>query len=641
MKCPHCSGEDNYDNSSINHKYKHKDCNKYFKVCPTCNTFYSESIEQNVNNNQHQIKVDNLFDVDYCRVCKMSWIPDFPTSWTRSITNISWMYELLTDLSSIAEESITAENLFKIQSSNNGVIFNPLRARARGIEEYINGAGKRRMGEYLSYFINGQIIKKDIIDDSIIRGFTKFGEEFISSKNKVEMIAYFISSFSNMKLNNGYQRPQKNSVYKYFKIRFLENLLEIANYNKIRGKLTSKYDFGLSLLARDKDQFESYVLYYLDNFDDEGLKVLFFNENNLELQRAVIGTFINVFISLGLILESDTKYQITNLGINILNYLKDRPGLWYEEILEIAKNEDDTIELISEILVWRLFKNNILNEDDTTLRFQDLEIKLSNKFSLNFSEYEDIHYNLYYDEPMFKKEVIRSTQILDEMLQIIGNDDISFEEIKEYCESLPILWHRGIYDIVNIHEETVLNLVDNFKDDTFRLSLQSGQRWHEKTRQLIKDSGLNCGDYKDNPVFSSIIIDKLNINLPGGTSYNPDMLIYEKGFGTKDCILVDAKDQNSINSEVHKLIGYNRYASDSRVDSYCIISLRGTLPQTTKTRIMDNVAEFNRITIIEEKALEIISEMNCNTDGIIDLIIPQDGFKHLNPKNIREYFENI
>ena len=135
-------------------------------------------------------------------------------------------------------------------------------------------------------------------------------------------------------------------------------------------------------------------------------------------------------------------------------------------------------------------------------------------------------------------------------------------------------------------------------------------------------------------MFENIIIDKLTLDLPGGTIYNPDMIIFDERVGKNGCILVDAKDENSINAEVHKLKGYNLYCSDDRVDSFCIIALRGKLPERTKRNIEQYKDDFNKIVIIEEKALEKLKEQGKGHNEVFELISLDDGFKLITDSNV-------
>lgn|GEM_PF-3944949 len=630
MKCPYCGGTDHFNNSNLNHKFKHLDCNKYFKICPICETRYTD--QDIYIHEPHVIRVANLFEIDICNNCEEAWLPDFPTSWTRSLTNVSKIYELLNDLSKISEKFITSNNLFAIQRTRNGVIYNPLRARARGIHEYINGSGKRRMKEYIGYFLNAQILKTENTDDEFIYTLTKFGDEFESFRNQTEFIAFIIASFSNIKLNNGYQKPAKNSVYRLFQIRFMENLLDIAQIRSSENKLTSKYDFGIAVLARDRQQFTSLTLKYASDFADDGLKQLFFKDENQELQRAVISTFVNVFISLGLLIKVNGKYKITDLGTDILLYLKSRPALWYENLIA-SDNDDYEIELAAKILLWRLVKHNLLNENDLTLSLLELEEKLSSDlneiFDIPLESTKDLHFNIYYDEPLYDSKITVTAQILFRMKEYIRNTQITYEDLKESCEYLPVLWFYDIYDIVIRHKDFILEVIDRFDDESFKQSLQSGQNWHNTTKKLLNELNLTCIDYKDSPLFNNLIIKKLNLSLPGGTIYNPDMLILEEGFGPRNCILVDSKDAKSINSEVPKLMGYNLYASHHRVNTYCIIVLRGKLPIITEQRIKQNSSEFDRITIIEEEALNQLVSRQLSKEEILHILVPDNGFKHL------------
>lgn len=97
--------------------------------------------------------------------------------------------------------------------------------------------------------------------------------------------------------------------------------------------------------------------------------------------------------------------------------------------------------------------------------------------------------------------------------------------------------------------------------------------------------------------------------LSGSSLHNPDLLINKSGFGTNNCILVDAKDPN--------------------VNSYSIITLRGELLSTVKRRSNSALDEFDRVCILEEKALEMLLPSKQPVDKILDFILPLNGFKHI------------
>src|SRR5690554_3774632 len=92
--CPYCKGTDHFDNSNLTHKYRHS-CNKHFKLCPFCQTKYATDNPYSLNDVE---VVENIFTITSCQVCNRSWLPDFPTSWTRSFTNLSKVYEFISDI---------------------------------------------------------------------------------------------------------------------------------------------------------------------------------------------------------------------------------------------------------------------------------------------------------------------------------------------------------------------------------------------------------------------------------------------------------------------------------------------------------------------------------------------------------------
>lgn len=623
MKCPYCGGEEHFDNSSINHKIKHNDCNKYFKVCSFCSTKYIEDGNNYVDTNA--IRVDNLFDADYCIKCGREWLPDFPTSWLRSLTNIGKIYDVINDCTRINSGEIRKETLLELQRSHNGVTFNKERAKARGAENYITGALERRMADYILVLRNMQVlINANKGKDNASFELSRFGEGFATSDNTYEIFAYYITACCNIKINNGFQKTSKSSVYSYFKIRYIENILNGCNEKRKNGSLTSIEDFGVTLLSRNEEEFKSRALEYIKLFNRKGLQDKFFNATNKELNRSVKGAFVNILVSLGVLKKVGDLYDMTAIGGQVLVLLNKFPAIWYEDISDNQSIEEN-IERVAYIISWRLLKNNLLDQSASSLKIKDIE-KYIVKFIPNISQCEDIHFNLLYDEPLRKNDEQITYRVIHYMSSIIFCS-VSEDALYELCQELPYVLFTKIYKIVSDNKNLLEPIIENIDSDTFRQNTQSGKRWHDKVRNSFVKIGIDTKDYREEPLFERIIIDRLDLNLPGGTVYNPDILLFDSSYGKRGCILVDAKDENSINAEVHKLMGYNTYSSDPRVNTYCIIALRGKLPDRTKTRILNNVKEFDKIVIIEEKALDLLVEKKVSKKRALQILYPNDGFK--------------
>lgn len=631
MLCPYCNGSSDFKNNSLSHKYRHS-CNHYFKVCSFCHTIFSAVTSNKLTNCRN---VENIFDIDICPICNRSWLPDFPTSWTRSFTNINKIYEVINDIYQNQQKNITPDLLLQIQSSHNGVIFNRERAKQRGIEQYLAGAGQRRMNEYLNVLRNMLILKSNDFNGTINHEFTKFGEELASSNDPKDILTYLILSFINIKINNGYQKPIKTSCYSYFKIRFIHNILKIINHLNQKKQGATKYQIGLAILVRNEEQFNTHCLTYINKFTSNIIKEMFFKDES-ELNRALVSTFLNVLESMSIIKNNNNEYFITKMGTEILTFLDRRPAIWYEDLESYSKySGEDINKLFSYILLWRMIKNGLLNSLDLSIPVSELDKIVQNITKKKLESIDDIHLNLYYDEPLYNSFYNYSekiTSIMSTYLQ--SNLNLSQEEIKEFCSLLHIVWYDELSSITSKYRDVILNKFENSTKDTFRLNLQSGRKWHDKTKSLLEKLGLNVVHYKDYPCYSNITIPKLKLMLPGGTLHNPDLLIKEKTFGPLGCILVDAKDQKSINSEIPKLIGYNLYSKDYNVNSYTIIALKGKLPSSTKLRIESFKNEFDRITIIEEEALECLVTKNLSKKDILRFLLPFNGYKHITVKDI-------
>lgn len=628
MKCPYCNTDSSFNNSNLSHKYKHS-CNKYFKLCPICGTKY---VLKNPLEQDGCKVVENIFDIDYCKECNRAWLPDFPTSWTRSFTNLDKIYEVIQDIFNNEQKSINADNLFNIQRSHYGVIYNPSRAKLRGIEAYIAGSGRRRMLEYFNVLKNMGILRiKNIVRGTINHEFTRFGDEIVSNNNPKHLLTCFIIAYLNIKLNNGFQRKQINSCYRYFKIRFTHNLLKTVKYVNEKGEGASKYQIGLSFLARDESQFRDYCLKYIDTYSSNMIKKLLF-EDESELNRAVTSTFINVFESMGVLICENNTYYLSKLGEGLLTLSESRPALWFEDLeMHCDKTGEDINEVFAKLILWRLVINNIVEEIDINININTLDQLVENIIGIPINKIRDIHINIYYDEPMYKDTFNHTFKILNFIKDYLKEGmNISTDEIKEMCSLLMFTWYSDIYSIIENEEKDIVEGFVNSAADIFKSNMQSGRVWHEKTKQIFNELGLLTVDYKGNTLFADLTIKKLNLMLSGGTIHNPDLLILEEGYGPQNCILVDAKDQNSINAEIPKLMGYNLYSKHPCVDTYTIIPLRGQLPQITRNRIETSIEEFDRITIIEEKALEKLLSKGITRQEILNLIVPKNGYKLIN-----------
>lgn len=598
MKCPYCNSIGSFDNSNLNHIFKHNDkkCDNYFKYCYICDTYYVDRSVDIIDENI--ILVKNIFDVDKCLICD-NWLPDFPTSWIRSFTNVNKIGEVIDDIFRLDTENINSDDLMHIQRTHNGVIFNRSRATSRGIEQYIQGSVKRRMNEYISFLLTSGVLKKN--EGRIT--FTKFGLEFHSKDNSVKLNSLYTMLFLNMKMSNIYQRNSSNSVYKYFEIHYISNILEILDYKRSKNLKANIYDFGVSLLVRNKSQFNEYSLTYSDK-GQEFLKEVFFNEDNLELKRGVISTFINCLVHLKLINQFDKEYSISKLGSEILHFIRKRPTIWVKDL-----------DIHSRILVWRLFKNNLISSDNLKIEISEIVNEVIDKINFNLNDIDDIQLNAYYDENSSYWNTNQKNTVIHYILlnYLVGFSEIELEDL---FETLNLIWLNDIIEI----QTKYADLFDNSAP-----ILQSGLKWHLKVLENLRKLGFTANNYKDIPIFSDIEIPSLKIFLPGSTIYNPDILLRYVINSEDKYVLVDAKDSNSLNSEVPKLFGYNLYAT--HVSTFCIIAVNGVITETTFKRIEENKSFFDRLTIIDSYSLENLVASNLETAEIFELLEPKGELK--------------
>ncbi len=565
-------------------------------------------------------------------VCHQAWLPDFPTSWTRSFTNIDKIYEVLQDIFKNEQKLIDADTLMRIQRSHNGVVFNPDRAKLRGVEKYWSGSGLRRMNEYINVLRNMSFLKKDNLND-VKHEITYLGNQLATSESEKDMFVYFVLGFINIKINNGYQQPTKKSLYQHFKIRFLHNLLHIINYvHSNYGVGASKYQIGLSFLARNDEEYERKVKEYINNYSSEVLKDTFF-QDEAELNRAVVSTFLNVLGSLGVVTKRGDEYFLSDFGDELLQFLNQRPAIWYEDLEEyIADSGRDPNYIFAKLMIWRLVQNNLLDEEKVDFDLQEINYIISE--ITGREDIKDIHINLFYDEPLYKDSLRNTEDVINYLLSNTSN--IDKDEVIELTLILQSVWYEQLADIFDLHKDEIMPFIQESDKSLFQKNQQSGRKWHDEALGYFKELGFHIQNYSDNPVFSDIDIDQLKIMLPGGTTHNPDMLINDENFGPEDCILVDAKDQNSINNELPKLFGYNMYSKDPRVDNFTIIALKGSLPESTKIRLDSYKAQFDRITIVEEKALKKLSSSRLSKDEILSLLTPNHEVKVISEDDLNQ-----
>lgn len=637
MKCPYCNEEGVFDNSNLNHKFKHNGCthSKYFKVCPSCRTVIAERVVGRYDWSSDVVLADDIFTVDVCPVCKSSWLPDFPTSWTRSITNLEKAIEVIDDVYKL--RNIDNDSLLEVQRSHNGIVFNRYRAATRGVNEYLNGAHKRRMSEYLSFLKIAQVLKEDYIDGKKVTSLSSFGELFSQADDSLSQIAFIITMLINIKMTNMYQPLGKESVYRLFNIRFFENILEILIVNEGMNKRTTIYDFGLAVLARNKEQFEKYSIGYSNKFNESGLEAVFFNSSNKELNRAVKSTFISYALSLGLVEKNDNHYSITNFGKAIRVFMKSRPVIWLDQN---ATDKEAEFELASSILIWRLYKNGLLPVSDIVGGIEPHQRFIERARGISLNQQEDIHFNIQYDE--FQSRTNENfTKLILERVKANLADGYDSDEIQGLSDKLAMLWYNQVLELCFAHRTYLDEILNNDLVFSLKSRLQVGMRWHLKVKEMLRNCGLSPQDYKANPKFSGLNIPDLGLYLPGKNIHNPDILA---NFTTNDgskCVLVDAKDEVSINNEVPKLLGYNLYCSHCEIDSFCIIALRGYLPRRTKDRILESKESFDRIVIIDEDSLEKLSIAGLTHDEILSAIRPNDVFSHVDNQYLSslEFFQ--
>lgn len=617
MKCPYCEGEDNFDNSNIKHKYLHKTetCRGYFKVCPVCETKYVVNNKEVLDKDAYA--VSNLYEIDYCINCKTEWLPDFSTSWIRSLTNIEKIYEVMNDCDKIEEGKISRNILISVQRAHNGVLFNRERALKVGFDVYLNGAGLRRMQEYLVALKSFQFLN----DEGNATKFTELGKELLSTKNVYEMYACFISAMCGIKVSNRYLKRRNNSGYSYYQTRYVENVLRMCRYNKEKQLDTYIEDIGIALLARNEEDFFENAMKYSGTFNRSGLQERFFGESTSELFR-VRGALINIMISIGLLDRKHQKYLLTPIGEDVCKIYEKYPGIWYTNLKE---NE---VEKAAYLMVWRLLSNEFVDENCLLISKDDLQKYINEHLMIDVDTCIDVDFNIYYDIPEENDNLIQL------VYEFINNNLMSIEqELFEKMSNLLLMKnYKRMLDIVYSHKEIIDVRYDVMSRCLVGQAIQSGSEWHKKTYDLFKKIGTNIYNYQENPIYNHLLIPELQIYLPGGTNYNPDMI-----WNTRQDknILIDAKDANSISQEITKLLGYNIYSHYKDVDSYCIIVLRGNMPQRALERIMDNVDMFDRICIVEENALERMVDSNVSEEKLCELILPISGFKYVTMQDVR------
>lgn len=636
MNCPYCNNSKDLDNSNLTHKFSDKSgCKKYFKVCNFCNTIFvnkhqiSSSITTNINIGYTIKPVNNILNLNKCPSCNKSWLPDFPMSWLRSITNLDKLYELVHDINKNEDYGVENGDLLNIQKRHYGVKFNKDRADNIGYDKYIQGSLIRRMSEYINQLRIMGIIHLNSKGKYIL---TDIGHNLVKSirhDNNAELISYSVLGYINIKINNGYQKNNSNSCYQYFKIRFIENILKSIDFvYREHSKMASKYQIGLSVLCRDESEFKSYCLKNIIEKSPQNIKSFMF-AGEKELDRAVVSGFLNIFISLNLIEKKKDLYGLTPFGLSILNFLEEHPAIWYSDLIsnnyESYESKNDRF---ANIILWRLINNNLLTPNDLNIDIEILNKEIA-PFMKNKKQIKDIHLNLFYDEPIYNISIINNTYKILTLIKSKLKTDIELDILESKCKELNTVWINELTILVN--NNISAEFIKNFSEKS---TFKTGEKWENTTKFYFKKLGLDIDFYKVNPVFSNLKISTLNIFLPGGTLYNPDLLIKERINNQSKYILIDSKGASSIINELHKLKGYNLYASHEEVDSYAVIPLNGTLSQTSKKTILKEKDSFNRICIIEKKAIELLITKNLTKSKILEIILPLNGFKHITANDI-------
>ena len=450
LKCNKC-GNRRLTNPSTNYTYYCDKDRLYFKVCPFCNG---------------RIEDKDICDCPHCG----EWLPNFPTSWVRSATNIYILRKVAEFISVFLNGNCTDSDLSRVLTRENLVTVSQKRLE-NNREEYWKGGPQRRASEYavnLRYL--GFASKK-----SYKTYLNYFGNVFTKVETKLDFNSCCIRSFLRLKLGNVHD---SKGTYSQYRIRPLFLILKLIGDLEKSKKVAYLENIALAVMCRDEEDDYSKALNYSKEYDRQFIYDTFFSKGK-EYKRVVLGVFVHWLEQIGLINKKSStnlvELSLTPVGKEILDTYRKidiLSGYNKDEIVENIEKSVDGVPIID-------FEYDVLNSENRKYVYK--KTGKTEKYYLN----------------AYNKLLLSE---LDKIKKIV----VSFSSKKE----------RELLELK----------VSKISEETQR----TGQKWESYVYDCFDKLSLKPLWYRYERTFASVILpDEAMDSLAGGTEHNPDIIILE------------------------------------------------------------------------------------------------------------------
>ena len=361
-----------YDSNNKSKKCTNPMCGKIYSV----ENFYCTCFGQNLFKNK------NIGDL-----ALSGFIPHLPYSWSRSLTNLDMLMNLLTEIE-------IAQNLY----DNNGQeikkhVFQSflqngwitIDASKKDDIKYIKGGPERRISEY---FLTLQIL--NLIDEK--NKLTSLGNYLIKTKNTMLLFVCFYI----LKIKN---RFLKFSIYNDFDVYHFKNLFEVL---QIQKELSLEELVFLLMAKKDEDYLKVHQIFFNGNpgINNSKLRIslikrYYLGVENKEMGRQK-GAIFNILVCSGILnFDSKTKlYSLSHEAQNLLDFINQKQDL-ISPLLDNINSNPDYIQYIDQLLLLLLqgilnenkpLVNNLINK--TGGKHEKDMLKKFSKSNINFIKYD-------------------------------------------------------------------------------------------------------------------------------------------------------------------------------------------------------------------------------------------------------------
>jgi len=543
-----------------NLNYLHKNKGGDYKICYACKTKITETKKR------------------FCPNCS-TWIPNFPTSWARSITNVSLLRRIGQVITAYMGEEFDVDNLTKFLVGEG--IISVDEEKNNSEEKYWAGGPRRRAAEYAQNMKFLGFANEKKVKNKKITKLSFSGNKFFKSTNKLEHDAVLMKAILSLKLTNQY------AIKLYDEYHFRPLLSGLRIVEKLGGSCTLE-QFALAFMVTDEGKDFSVALDFATKRKDS-LSDLFFNKGK-ELSRVIQGVFMHWLTGSGLIERKKTqdgiKILITELGSKVLELYENYKPVWYE-------NEEKAADLITEII-----------KDDKLFKGPD--------------------FSFYYDVPDEKKE-----KVLGLCATKMGTDGISVLEMIDSLDKKQTEKIKETIMIYAIDKEVMSVKISNVFE-----SIKSGGNWEGAVLKRLGILKLEPVFYKDKKIFKDVVLEKwITDALRGGTTHNPDILTTRPEY-----IMVDAK--KNAEGERYKIRAYDGYANHPKVMTPVLIvsvnpvsdTTSRSLKELTKTSVIDANALDILIANSEKTTPESLYKFFAQPEGHGEFIDEERVFNYLKEK---------